>query len=350
MAPRNDSPLTRLSRRLRRQQPREGISGAVQRAAIALLPRPSAPPAGRPPIGIPTGGLDAGRLRARRALLEARQAMSGMLSEGSTTATDRDALGPPLPPDLDRLRAYLEESERRHATLRAELEELRRESRSLRERVQALERAMTAATPATGGTTDAAAEARRGGVSHGRVEHEAGRNVEEARAGAVGTSPTVATGTSDETEQPPAIGPARTERLAPEADDAAVRDLRERVLRALRDRVFAAGTVGTRVELSPPPDEEEWDAIIARLEAEPFVDSAEPIGDAGADASLRVTLRTPLRWEQFGALLERALGRQFAQGEVGWSHGAVRVRRGAARAGSGAPDGAADASLAAEHR
>jgi hypothetical protein len=110
------------------------------------------------------------------------------------------------------------------------------------------------------------------------------------------------------------------------ANDATVRDLRERVLRALRDRVFVAGTVGTRVELAPAPAEAELRAILDRLQGEPPVESAEPIETAAAGTSIRVTLRTPLRWEQFGGLLERALARPLRPGDVTWSHGAVRVR------------------------
>jgi hypothetical protein len=328
MTRRPQSALTRLARTLRRQPPRPGLQGAVQRVAIALLPPPvSAPPARTGPIS-PDGENETSRLRARRALLEARQALSGMLGETPGGPPDgAEALGEAPTPDLERLRAHLEESQRDRLAVREEIGRLRSEMEDLARRLARLE--VTAAAPAA---------------------DEPGPPSGIEPADASGGTPVAAMAPSDEGPPPT---PGATDGAGAEAEPAAhgegeragdattVRELRERVLRALRDRVFAAGTVGTRIELAPAPDAGELQAITERLQGEPLVDSAEPIETTEVAASIRVTLRAPLRWEQFGGLLERALQRPLRPGEVHWSHGAVRVRSGGDRAATPPMPGAA---------
>ena len=346
MAQRPQSPLTRLARTLRRQPPRPGLQGAVQRAAIALLPGPvSAPPARTGPPS-PDGGMETSRLRARRALLEARQAMSGMLGEpAGGPPGGAEALGEAPAPDLDRLRAHLEESQRDRLAVQEELGRLRREMAALALRIEKLEQSVVA--PASDGTSAVVGPE----TAAATVEPEAVAT-EAAPAGEPAPAEAAPAGEPTPSAPAPDSGGPDTARAAHgeaerAADDTTVRELRERVLRALRDRVFAAGTVGTRVELAPPPDDEELEAIIERLRGEPLLESAEMIETTEVAASIRVTLRAPLRWEQFGGLLERALQRPFRPGAVAWSHGAVRVRTGqgatAALPGPGAePDAPAE--------
>jgi hypothetical protein len=243
--------------------------------------------------------------------------MSGMIGEPAIEpSAGVSALGDAPPPDLDRLRAHLEESARDRDAVRAEIAGLRQELAALTERVERLE-----ALPAAD--------------RHPPINGAAGTSPAEDSA-----APDVPAGVADQTDSSPApptdlpgvgehiggqVSHGEAERAA---DEASVRELRERVLRALRDRVFAAGTVGTRVELTPAPTDDDLESILGRLQSEPPVESAEPIETTSAGTAIRVTLWTPLRWEQFGSLLERALARQFRPGEVTWSHGAVRVRGG----------------------
>jgi hypothetical protein len=318
MARPRQSALTRLARTLRRQPPRPGLQGAVQRAAIALLPRPAPALPARVETRSPDGEIETSRLRARRALLEARQALSGMLGEtpGGTPA-GVEALGEAPPPDLERLRAHLEESQRDQVALRQEIGRLRREMEELARRLARLE-ATTPAPAADEPDPSGGIEAKDASGGPPAVLAPADEGPPPAPVAADGAGPDTERAAQDEDER---------------GDDAtAVRELRERVLRALRDRVFAAGTVGTRIELAPAPDAGELQAIVERLQGQPLVDSAEPIEMTEVAASIRVTLRAPLRWEQFGGLLERALQRPLRPGEVHWSHGAVRVRSAGDRA------------------
>ena len=335
MPVRSPSPFLRLSRSLREQPPRGGLAGVAQRVALAVLPQPPLRPQ---PRSLPAPDESAVRReRARRALLEARRSMAGVLGDQPPAGVTESASTAEMP-DLDRLRAAVEESDRERSALRAEIAALRDEMLGLRSRMQALERLLPAAAPPmppqpSEATPAAAAEA--AAESTPASDSIPGPEVVAAAAASESLPEKEAEATPALSESTPVATPAETPHETERPDDeAALRELRERVLRALRERVFAAGTVGTRVEFMPPPSPAELDEIIERLKDEPLLEHAEPLtAEAGATA-LRVTLRAPLRWEQFGTVLERALARPLGHGNVSWSHGAVRVRLDAVAAGA----------------
>src|SRR3712207_687153 len=104
---RRTSPLGRLSQRVRRTPPRAGLAGLVQRVAVVLLPPPSAPP---PTTAIARSTMEmpgppyspeqhAARERARRALIDARRTMTGVIGEEASAegAADGTALTPVTP-------------------------------------------------------------------------------------------------------------------------------------------------------------------------------------------------------------------------------------------------------------
>jgi hypothetical protein len=264
--------------------------------------------------------------------------MSGMIDESITEPpAGPSAVGDAPPPDLERLRAHLEESARDRDAVREEIAGLRRELAALTRRVETLE---VAATVDHQSTTNGSADGN-------QAEDSADGGVPSETPAGAASSPSPAADLPSAGERDGGrITGGETERAA---DDAAVQDLRERVLRALRDRVFVAGTVGTRIELTPVPADDELQSILDRLQREPPVESAEPIETTSAGTSIRVTLRTPLRWEQFGSLLERALARQFRPGEVTWSQGAVRVRGSRPRMAASTTDERAGGAPAAGH-
>ncbi len=333
------SPLGRLAQRVHQSRRRSGLAGVAQRLALVVLPAQEAivpvEPA-LPPIAIGTPEQNAARERARRALLEARRTMSGMIGEDvSVAALSEEPTSPALSPDWERLQAYLEESERERATLKEELEGLRGTVRALQSRLDGLERMLPAGVGATANGAEPA------------VEQTEDQRIDQPATSVEGQTPETAPDVSDESTPIPDVTPvdaaptdaseevaSRTTSPAvaveePAEDDEQVRALRERVLRALRERVFAAGTVGTRVYVAPPPDEPALREMIERFNEDPLVEHAEPIesGEGEVEAArIRISLRAPMRWEQFGALLERALGLPVAQGDVRWSQGAVHVR------------------------
>jgi hypothetical protein len=94
---------------------------------------------------------------------------------------------------------------------------------------------------------------------------------------------------------------------------------------ALQQRTFAAGTIGTRILLIPAPTEERMTAILVRLREDPMVEHAEEILRERSGVELRVTLRSPLRWEPFCELLERALGEPIKADRVSWSRWLLRI-------------------------
>lgn len=355
------SPLGRLAQRVHQSRRRSGLAGVAQRLALVVLPAPEAIVPAEPvlpPIAIGTPEQNAARERARRALIEARRTMSGMIGEDvSAAALSEEPTSPALSPDWERLQAYLEESERERTTLKEELEGLRGTVRALQSRLDGLERML----PAEAGATTIGTEP--------TVEQTAEQPIDEPTTSVVGQTPEMAPDVSAESTPAPDVTPvdaaptdaseevasSRTTSPAvaveePAGDDEHVRDLRERVLRALRERVFAAGTVGTRVHVAPPPDEPALREMIERFNEDPLVEHAEPIDvkEGGVEAAqIRISLRAPMRWEQFGALLERALGLPVAQGDVRWSQGAVHVRLPTApRSDASEPGLGADASCA----
>ena len=243
-----------------------------------------------------TPATTAARERARRALLEARRAMGGLIGEGAPPFTP--ATGELPAPGLERLQSYLEESERDRAALRDELKSIRATMLAMQARLDAFERPATAVIPERQDVAPAPIDA------------------------AATPSPVVDRPAGGERAD---VAPAATSG-EPAHEDPEVRELRDRVLRALRERVFAAGTVGTKIELTPAPPEPELEKIIDRFHAEPLIEHAELLERGEESALLRVTLRTAMRWDQFSALLERTLGRPISAGEASWSQGTVRVR------------------------
>jgi hypothetical protein len=325
---RRTSPLGRLSQRVHRAPPRGGLTGLVQRVAVVLLPPPAPPPPAAPLrraaellLTEPSPEQSAARERARRALLDARRTMSGLIGEEPAPSPAEEASLAPVTPDLDRLQAYLEESERERAALKEELVSLREIVSLLQSRLDGLERALPPGPAAAG--TNGAEPLPVEDVSAIEAEEVAGRDGRPEAAAGSGVAPAKEHGGEGD-EQAPVADAAPTE---PDVDEARVRELRERVLRALRERVFAAGTVGTRVRLAPAPSESAFVEMVGRFNEDPSVEHAEPLQPGEDDAAqVRVTLRAPLRWEQFGALLERALGVPIDQHDVHWSQGAVQVR------------------------
>jgi hypothetical protein len=313
------SPLARLSLRVHQSRQRRGLTGVAQRLALVVLPAPpSVAPAN--PI-LPTPELvmpeqNAARDRARRALIEARRTMSGVIGEEVVVADLADESMPPaITPDWEQLQAYLEESERERAALKEELAGLRDVVRVLQSRLDDFERSHVV-------STDAGPQP---------SPEEAAPAIEESEnpPGAAGTpgEPKATEARASATESPPepetSVASVEAEEPIKDTDQ-----VREQGLHALRDRVFAAGTIGTKVIISPTPDEPARRAIIERLNDDPLVEHAESVNSKEDDAEaalIRVTLRAPMRWEQFGALLERALDRPISQGDVRWSQGAVRV-------------------------
>lgn len=212
------------------------------------------------------GGADTARTRARQALVEARRTMAGVI--GDLTLEE-----PPLPPaaehpqsTLERLTAAVADLERERAVLRAELTAVREALTALQARLDALSSAEP--TP-------------------------------PAVPGAADVRPTEA-----------AAGPSPPDSAG---------------LRALDERVFAAGTVGVRVELCPPPPEADVETVLDRLHVEPLVERAELVERRADAALLRVALRTALPWHDFRSVIERALRRPIGPDEAGWLDGALRL-------------------------
>jgi hypothetical protein len=319
----HSSPLARLSLRVHQSRQRHGIAGIAQRMALVVLPTPPAVVPAEPAIPVPelaTPEMSAARERARRALVEARRTMSGVIGEEVVIADlPSESMPPAITPDWDQLQAYLEETERERAALKEELADLRETVRVLQSRLDGFERALPAATVAAPEPSTEQPETIPDGVelqpeTLATTEAPEPTEVSETTEGAA-SAPDAATVSPDEED--------------PTDDEGQVRELRERVLRALRERVFAAGTVGTKVLVSPAPDEPALRGMIERFNEHPLVDHAELIESKEEDAeaaTIRVSLRAPMRWEQFGDLLERALAQPVAQADVRWSQGAVRVQ------------------------
>jgi hypothetical protein len=92
---------------------------------------------------------------------------------------------------------------------------------------------------------------------------------------------------------------------------------------SLLGRLFPGGTIGTRVELWPPPDAAVVQAAVARLTSEPLVEHVDAA--SGQTASLRLSLRSPVRWPELVPLLERALPGAFQEEAASWVDGVLRL-------------------------
>jgi hypothetical protein len=327
------SPYGRLARKVHEGPPRPGLRGMFQRMARAVVPRPASHSLVL--IEAPVDEGQFSRERARRALLEARRTMSGMI--GETPVPLEVAESWPVQavmPDLERLQRYLEESDRDREALRTEVIALRESVNALRAQLDHFERLLP--PPATT-------------VQNGGADGEPSAVEDETEAGptpdAPDTAPSEPVAAAELGEQlvetrsiegSPETSPTEE---GPSTDDEALRELRERVLRAVRERTFAAGTVGTRVYLSPPPAADQLERVVTRLNEEPLVEHAEVIETDDGAACIRVSLRTPLRWEQFSSLIERAMDHPLLHSEAAWSDGALHVQL---RAGDGAAGAASD--------
>jgi hypothetical protein len=260
---------------------------------------------------------NAARERARRALIEARRTMSGVIGEEVAVAgLASESMALAITPDWEQLQAYLEESERERVTLREELAGLRDVVRALQSRLEIVEHQR----PAT--TADPQPSAAPPPIERGDAHAEAVDTTDDAKA----IEATSSAAESQPARESPSATIAAEE---PSEDTSEVSELRERVLRALRERVFAAGTVGTRIVISPALDEPALRGILERINENPLVDHAEPVEAREEDAEatlVRVSLRAPMRWDQFGALLEQALDLPMSQADVRWTKGAVRVQ------------------------
>jgi hypothetical protein len=314
------SRLSRLSWRLS-QKRRRGVAGAIQRATLAVLPAPPVlpgPPRAETAVETAPDLSGIARERARRALVEARRTMSGIIGdEPSAADVFVDDSGAGMMPDFEQLRSYLEESERQRAELREVVADLKEVVRSLQARLDGLERLLPAGGPAAGnGAEPDMLEARDGETAVTSSDVTATASTANADPPAAGE----ATEGAEAAASPSAPGPPV------EGDrDGEAREEQARAVAALRARVFAAGTVGTRVFITPVRDEPELDAILVRLNSEPLVDLAEPIEPDGDTTGIRVTLRAPLRWDQFGAILTRGLEQPLGDDGAVWMHGAVLV-------------------------
>ncbi|MGH2584843.1 MAG: hypothetical protein ACRDJE_08020 [Dehalococcoidia bacterium] len=327
------SPYGRIARKVHEGPTRRGLRGMVQRMARAVVPRPE--PLAVALIEAPMGESQFSRERARRALMEARTTMSGVI--GETPVPLEVAESWPVQtvmPDLERLQRYLEESDRDREALRTEVITLRESVNALRAQLDHI-----------GPLLAAPAATVQSGASDGEPSIATEQREADPLPGAPDGAPPALADSAERSEQvaetPPAEGLPEAdsaEEGAP-AGDEALRELRERVLRALHERTFAAGTVGTRVYLSPPPSAGELDRMVTRLDEEPPVEHAEVIETGDGAACVRVSLRTPLRWEQFSSLIERAIDQPLLQSEAAWSDGALHV---CLSAGEGADGTASD--------
>jgi hypothetical protein len=256
-------------------------------------------------------------------LVEARLTMSGVIGEEVVIADlPNESMPPAITPDWDQLQAYLEETERERARLKEELADLRETVHALQSRLDGFEQVLPAAAVAVPKPPTEQPESTPDGVES---QPETLATTDETEAMADSETPD---GASIPASASDVVTVSAVEE-EPTDDEKQVRELRERVLRALRERVFAAGTVGTKVLVSPAPDEPSLRGMIERFNEHPLVDHAEPIEskEEGAEAAtIRVSLRAPMRWEQFGDLLEQALAQPVAQADVRWSQGAVRVQ------------------------
>lgn len=119
-------------------------------------------------------------------------------------------------------------------------------------------------------------------------------------------------------EQRPEIGSATP---PPTADTAAS----FAAIAALENRAFPAGTIGTRVELSPAPPFERFTGIVARLAADPHMEHVETLAYRADGGVIRITLRQPLRWPVLRALLESAIEQTLAPRQATLRAGVVHI-------------------------
>src|SRR5829696_7922802 len=94
----SSSPLARLSLRVHQSRQRHGLAGVAQRLALVVLPAPPAIVPADPVLPTPelvTPEHNAARERARRALIEARRTMNGVIGEEVVVADLPDESMPP---------------------------------------------------------------------------------------------------------------------------------------------------------------------------------------------------------------------------------------------------------------
>lgn len=228
------------------------------------------------------------RDRARRALLDARQAMGGLLGGAAngevtamavtTTVVESTALEP--------LRVALIKADEERSRMQAEIMQLRAELASLSERFAKLE-------------------------SRPAEKSDGALRLTEAVPDTGDSSAAVDSSPAADSLQPvkPTIGAKAASATS-----------------ALQQRIFPAGTIGTRVVLRPAPSESELQDILDRLNADPAIEHAEALESRNGAVTLRLTLRLAMKWDQFGPMLNRALGNDLIHGNVGWSEGAISLR------------------------
>jgi len=266
-------PLTvsHLTERFGRTRAGALVGDVIRRVTGTRAPTDVPPAPVSHQLALPPDSAEPMRERARRSLVEARRAMSGMIGEPPVPSIALEPAGG-VAPDLERLRGYLEEAERERASLRHDVAELRTVLDDLRSRLDRMEQT---------------------------------KQVPELPA-ALPTEPI----------QPPATATVE------------LRDPAIVIGASLPGRVFVAGTIGTRIALMPAPDAEELAALIGRLNAETLIDHAEVLESGPDRALIRVTLRTALRWEQFGTLLERVSAQAPASTSADWSDRTLHLWRG----------------------
>lgn len=74
------------------------------------------------------------------------------------------------------------------------------------------------------------------------------------------------------------------------------------------DRIFAAGSIGLQVVLTPVTDMAQLAAMQAHLDDDPLIQHAQLVSYAAGEARLRLLFRAPAPWPRLRELIERAVG------------------------------------------
>jgi len=271
------------------------------RRAVIVLPLPA-----RRTTSIETSAAHSGDLardRARRALLDARRSMGGVIGEEIPVIDDGLAPATPVSPDLEHLQRFLEDSQRERATLRSEVSMLRDVVETLRARLELVERLRPPA-PA-----DCIPSPRDLGVASPEPAppsadtHDGSVHVRSQPA------PTSRVSTND----------GRESAAIPPEDPGASEHI------SLLGRVFPAGTVGTLVDIVPGLSDAATDQLIEGLTEHPLIEHAERARGRPEATAIRVTLRAPMRWTDLRPTFARALRRSDDSLAAVWERGALRV-------------------------
>lgn len=356
--------------RPRRDDQQRGIVRWVAQLVRGVRRAPPSAPAAeqtRDLVAPAWSGMEPARDRARRALADARQAMSGVLGDDARPLTADDESRADR--DLERLRLSLESAEQDRAALREAVSALTTTISEWRGHLAPSARATARAdeprvpdyiparfpiragmdsddfTDATPASSDSAPPQADGlTATREREVPMAAPGISVAAlapdALVVPTVPpnqrAIAPPASESSAidlpasealaiEPPATDPPATE-FGPTAEHGAVEQAAAADNPLLR-RVFAAGTIGTRIELRPVPPFDEFTAFATRLATDGRVEHVESLAYRADMATLRLILRSPLRWDALRPLVEAALGGPLGDEQATWQGGALVIQR-----------------------